>query len=137
MKIFLIIAGIVLVLILLALLLLLYALAAGHFIPKNLRNTGKNTSPLFADGRAQIGAHRAGAGIAPENTPMAFDICLNSEAFEVHELEFDLHMTKDGLTEYVGGYDDYLEAVQNGGEGPSGSAEKPLSASAASSSPTA
>lgn len=43
-----------------------------------------------------------------------------------------LHMTKDGLTEYVGGYDDYLEAVQNGGEGPSGSAEKPLSASAAS-----
>ncbi|MBR6701649.1 MAG: hypothetical protein IKI78_00750 [Clostridia bacterium] len=96
MKIFLIIAGIVLVLILLALLLLLYALAAGHFIPKNLRNTGKNTSPLFADGRAQIGAHRAGAGIAPENTPMAFDICLNSEAFEVHELEFDLHMTKDG-----------------------------------------
>ena len=77
------------------LLLFVYALIAGHFIPKKLRNVPKNTSPLFADGKAQIGAHRAGAGIAPENTPLAFDICLNSESFEVRELEFDLHLTKD------------------------------------------
>ncbi|MBQ7546222.1 MAG: hypothetical protein IJT41_04555, partial [Clostridia bacterium] len=78
-----------------ALLLFIYALISGHFIPKRLRNVPKNTSPLFADGKAQIGAHRAGAGIAPENTPLAFDICLNSESFEVRELEFDLHLTKD------------------------------------------
>lgn len=64
-------------------------------MPKNLRNVKKNEGKLFADGKAQIGAHRAGAGIAPENTPIAFDICLNSKEFEVQELEFDLHMTKD------------------------------------------
>ena len=78
-----------------ALLLFIYALISGTFIPKKLRNVPKNTSPLFADGKAQIGAHRAGAGIAPENTPLAFDICLNAENFEVQELEFDLHLTKD------------------------------------------
>ncbi|MBR6426228.1 MAG: hypothetical protein IKS28_00225 [Clostridia bacterium] len=78
-----------------ALILFIYALISGLFIPKKLRNIPKNTSPLFADGKAQIGAHRAGAGIAPENTPLAFDICLNSESFEVRELEFDLHLTKD------------------------------------------
>ncbi len=77
------------------LLLFAYALIAGRFIPKKLRDVPKNASPLFADGKAQIGAHRAGAGIAPENTPLAFDICLNSESFEVRELEFDLHLTKD------------------------------------------
>ena len=78
-----------------ALLTFIYALIAGTFIPKKLRNVPKNTSPLFADGKAQIGAHRAGAGIAPENTPLAFDICLNSKTFAVRELEFDLHLTKD------------------------------------------
>lgn len=77
------------------LLLFVYALISGTYIPKKLRNVPKNTSPLFADGKAQIGAHRAGAGIAPENTPLAFDICLRSESFEVKELEFDLHLTKD------------------------------------------
>lgn len=95
MKIFLIVLGIILTAIALIILLLIYALIAGLFIPKNLRNIGKNTSPLFADRKAQIGAHRAGAGIAPENTPMAFDICLNSKDFSVRELEFDLHMTGD------------------------------------------
>ena len=78
-----------------ALLLFIYALISGKFIPKTLRDVPKNTSPLFADGKAQIGAHRAGAGIAPENTPLAFDICLHSESFKVRELEFDLHLTKD------------------------------------------
>lgn len=78
-----------------ALLLFIYALISGLFIPKKIRDVPKNTSPLFADDKAQIGAHRAGAGIAPENTPLAFDICLNSESFEVRELEFDLHLTKD------------------------------------------
>ncbi len=95
MKILIVFLSIAAAVILLMLLLLVYALIAGHFIPKNLREVKKNVSPLFADGKAQIGAHRAGAGIAPENTPMAFDICLNSGEFEVQELEFDLHMTKD------------------------------------------
>ncbi len=78
------------------LLLFIYALIAGLFVPHNLRNIALNDGALFARGSAQIGAHRAGAGIAPENTPMAFDICLNATEFSVDELEFDLHMTKDG-----------------------------------------
>lgn len=85
----------VLCLIVLIVLLLVYAIAAGRYIPKNLRGDFHNDSPLFAKGKAMIGAHRAGAGIAPENTPMAFDICLNSKEFTVSELEFDLHITKD------------------------------------------
>lgn len=73
-----------------------WPIIAGFFIPKNLRKEFRNEGAIFADGKAQIGAHRAGAGIAPENTPMAFDICLNTTEFEVQELEFDLHRTKDG-----------------------------------------
>ncbi|MBR4727776.1 MAG: hypothetical protein IK080_07790 [Clostridia bacterium] len=80
----------------LILLLFVYALAVSNHVPKNLRNIPKNQGKLFADAHAQIGAHRAGAGIAPENTPMAIDHCLKQQEFFVDELEFDLHMTKDG-----------------------------------------
>ena len=86
----------VFLLLLIVVLLFVYALIASMFVPKNLRDLPPNEGPLFANGSAQIGAHRAGAGIAPENTPLAFDICLNAENFNVEELEFDLHMTKDG-----------------------------------------
>ncbi len=75
--------------------LVFYPILAGLYVPKNLRKEFENDSPFFAKGKAQIGAHRAGAGIAPENTPLAFDICLNAKNFKVHELEFDLHLTKD------------------------------------------
>ncbi len=95
MNIVIVILAVICAVILLLLALLVFALIAGHFVPKNLRNIPDNHSPLFAEGKAQIGAHRAGAGIAPENTPMAFDLCLNSDEFTVHELEFDLHTTKD------------------------------------------
>lgn len=95
MKIITVILIILLGIIVASILLLLYALAAGNFIPKNLREIKHNSSPLMADRYTQIGAHRAGAGIAPENTPMAFDICLHSPDFKVQELEFDLHTTKD------------------------------------------
>ncbi len=77
MDILFIVLSVICAVILLLLALLIFALIAGHFIPKNLRNIPDNHSPLFAEGRAQIGAHRAGAGIAPENTPMAFDLCLS------------------------------------------------------------
>ncbi len=86
----------VLCLIALAVILLVYALAVGARVPKRLRDIPQNEGRIFAKGRAQIGAHRAGAGIAPENTPMAFDLCLNAKDFSVDELEFDLHITGDG-----------------------------------------
>ena len=40
-----------------------------------------------------------------------------------------LHMTHSGLTEYIGGYDDYIEALKNDTAG-FGAAEKPVSANA-------
>ena len=40
------------------------------------------------------------------------------------------HMTENGLTEYVGGYDDYLEALREQEENAPAQAEKPLSQNA-------
>ncbi len=95
MKLILFILGLAAGLVVILLAMLVYALIAGLFVPRDLRDIPGNEGKLFARGRAQIGAHRAGAGIAPENTPMAFDICLGNPAFKVEELEFDLHLTGD------------------------------------------
>ncbi len=44
-----------------------------------------------------IAAHRSGAGLAPQNTLMAFEnILANSETIGVDTLEFDVQITKDG-----------------------------------------
>ena len=44
-----------------------------------------------------IAAHRSGAGLAPQNTLMAFEnIVEQSETFGVDTLEFDVQITKDG-----------------------------------------
>jgi glycerophosphoryl diester phosphodiesterase len=43
-----------------------------------------------------VSAHRAGAGIVPENTLMAFDLCVTSEAFDIDLFELDVHLTRDG-----------------------------------------
>ena len=44
-----------------------------------------------------IAAHRSGAGIAPQNTLMAFEnIIENEETLGVNTLEFDVQVTKDG-----------------------------------------
>ena len=44
-----------------------------------------------------ISAHRSGAGIAPQNTKMAFETVLNNpEKFGVDTFEFDVQITKDG-----------------------------------------
>ncbi|MBR6004595.1 MAG: hypothetical protein IK063_00020 [Clostridia bacterium] len=95
-----------------------WPIIAGLFIPKSLRGEFKNEGAIFADGKAQIGAHRAGAGIAPENTPMAFDICLNTTEFDVQELEFDLHRTKDGklIILHDGTLDRTTDAVERFGK---------------------
>ncbi len=44
-----------------------------------------------------VSAHRAGAEIAPENTLMAFETCLNAPDYRVDILEFDLHVTADNV----------------------------------------
>lgn len=43
-----------------------------------------------------LSAHRAGGDLAPEETLSAFKLCMESTAYKVDIVEFDLHLTKDG-----------------------------------------
>lgn len=98
--------------------LMLAGYCADLYMPRKLRKEFVNKGKIFADeGHAQIAAHRAGAGIAPENTPMAFDICLNTTEFSVKELEFDLHITKDEqlIVLHDGSLDRTTDAVEKYG----------------------
>ena len=48
-------------------------------------------------GNPDISAHRSGAGVAPQNTLMAFEKMLeNADEFGVDTFEFDVQLTKDG-----------------------------------------
>ncbi|MDR1630698.1 MAG: hypothetical protein LBS36_10890 [Oscillospiraceae bacterium] len=47
-------------------------------------------------GHPDISAHRSGAGIAPQNTLMAFEVCVDAEDFVIDFFEFDVQITKDG-----------------------------------------
>lgn len=64
--------------------------------------------------RALISAHRAGAEIAPENTLMAFETCLNAPNYRVDILEFDLHITADNVLVLL--HDDTLDRTSNSRE---------------------
>ncbi len=45
----------------------------------------------------EVSAHRSGAGVAPQNTKMAFETMLNNtETHGVDTFEFDVQLTKDG-----------------------------------------
>ncbi len=57
-----------------------------------------NTNPYIAEYLApDISAHRSGAGIAPQNTLMAFEnIIEQADTLGVDTLEFDVQITKDG-----------------------------------------
>lgn len=72
----------------------------------------KKTNPhITKDGETLIAAHRSGAGIAPENTLMAFQHCLGSKDFYVDIYEFDLALTKDGKLILL--HDDTLDRTTN------------------------
>lgn len=48
-------------------------------------------------GNPDVSAHRSGAGVAPQNTLMAFEKMLeNGDEFGVDTFEFDVQLTKDG-----------------------------------------
>ncbi len=55
------------------------------------------SNPHIASDMPMISAHRSGAGIAPEETMMAFRMCAEDPDFEVQFYEFDLHITKDNI----------------------------------------
>lgn len=60
-----------------------------------INETAQN--PYIAEyGKPDISAHRSGAGIAPQNTLMAFEVCVDAEDFEIDFFEFDVQLTKDG-----------------------------------------
>ena len=54
-------------------------------------------NPFVTAGDSMISAHRAGAGIAPEETLKAFANCIEDERLTIDLFEFDLHITKDDV----------------------------------------
>ena len=48
-------------------------------------------------GTTMLSGHRAGGGIAPENTMMALKNCVESDLYELDVFEFDIHLTADGI----------------------------------------
>ncbi len=54
-------------------------------------------NPLITPlGVTMLSGHRAGGGIAPENTMAALKNCVESGEYELDIFEFDLHLTADG-----------------------------------------
>lgn len=54
-------------------------------------------NPLITPlGVTMLSGHRAGGGIAPENTMMALKNCVENPDYELDIFEFDLHLTADG-----------------------------------------
>ena len=68
-------------------------------------------NPFIADGGTMISAHRAGAGIAPEETMKAFSYCAENDSYKVDIYEFDLHITKDGVLVLL--HDNILDRVSD------------------------
>ena len=69
----------------------------------NGKQTEKTNPHITKDGETLVAAHRSGAGIAPENTLMAFQHCLGSKDFYVDIYEFDL--------DFDGAYENGLFAI--------------------------
>lgn len=70
----------------------------------------ETTNPFIYDS-TQISAHRSGAGIFPEETLLAFQNCVESDAFDIDIFEFDLHITKDGVLVLL--HDDELDRTSD------------------------
>ena len=75
-----------------------------------------STNPYIAEYlEPDIAAHRSGAGLAPQNTLMAFEnIVANEKTIGVDTLEFDVQITKDGELVLLHNltYDDTSNAVE-------------------------
>ena len=69
------------------------------------------TNPFIKTEKTFVSAHRSGADIAPENTMMAFQYCVENENFNVDTFEFDLHITKDNKLILL--HDDTLDRTTN------------------------
>ncbi len=81
------------------------ALLAGYLFWEVTRDT--KAAPVETDnaentlitplGTTMLSGHRAGGGIAPENTMMALKNCVESTEYQLDIFEFDIHLTSDGV----------------------------------------
>jgi len=61
-------------------------------------STDNAENPLITPlGVTMLSGHRAGGGIAPENTMMALKNCVDSPDYELDIFEFDVHLTADDI----------------------------------------
>ncbi len=61
-------------------------------------STDNASNPLITPlGVTMLSGHRAGGGIAPENTMMALKNCVENPAYELDIFEFDIRLTADGI----------------------------------------
>lgn len=65
-------------------------------------------------GTTMLSGHRAGGGIAPENTMMALKNCIESTEYELDVFEFDIHLTADGVPVLI--HDSTLDRTSNSAE---------------------
>ncbi len=99
--------------------ILVIALLAGFLFWRVTRKTSDEplstadcTNPLITPlGVTMLSGHRAGGGIAPENTMAALKNCVESDEYELDIFEFDLRMTADG--ELVLLHDSTLDRTSN------------------------
>lgn len=83
----------VIVLLVLALLLVMKISGNHRSNPEDILSY--ETDNPFITGKTEIIAHRLGAGIAPEETRLALDLCLEKDNISVDIFEFDVRMTAD------------------------------------------
>ncbi len=99
--------------------ILVIALLAGFLFWRVTRKT--NVEPVSTDnctnpfitplGVTMLSGHRAGGGIAPENTMAAIKNCIENGQYDLDVFEFDLRMTADG--ELVLLHDSTLDRTSN------------------------
>lgn len=66
------------------------------------------------DSQIMLSAHRAGGELAPEETMMAFELCMDAEDYRVDIVEFDLHLTADEKLVLL--HDDTADRTSNSAE---------------------
>ncbi len=87
----------------------------GETPDKPKKNIKSDNPAILPYGKTGVLAHRSGAGLAPENTLLAFqNMIKNRDKFELEGFEFDLHLTKDGQIIVL--HDDTLDRTSDSEE---------------------
>ena len=102
--------------------LLVLVLLAGYLYWEVTRKTG--VAPVETDGAenglitplgvTMLSGHRSGGGIAPENTMMALQNCVESDEYQLDIFEFDIRLTADGIPVLI--HDNTLDRTSDAAE---------------------